>query len=193
MCGQRADPLRPSPQLFSALFITFLLIYKPPSRTRCGWYPVSEAKVFTGFTLLQDRAAEGGFAENLPLSLRASVFPAKVLSEANPEPFKLLKPDTIHTGSATAYKKKSKVMKSTEKNKKWNQKTSYLPLGIGEGLRAGLKIGAVALGFYLFGSGFVWGVLAFLFCYDILRGILSCLFSLVILAGFFAFLVTQIL
>lgn len=84
-------------------------------------------------------------------------------------------------------------MNSTEKNKKWNQKTSYLPLGIGGGLRAGLKIGAVALGFYLFGSGFVWGVLAFLFCYDILRGILSCLFSLVILAGFFAFLVTQIL
>ena len=69
MCGQRADPLRPSPQLFSALFITFLLIYKPPSRTRCGWYPVSEAKVFTGCTPLQDQAA-GRFCE------KSSSFPS---------------------------------------------------------------------------------------------------------------------
>ena len=81
-------------------------------------------------------------------------------------------------------------MKSTE-NKNRKPKTSNLPLSMGAGLRAGLKIGAVALGFYLFGSGFVWVVLAFLFCYD-LRGILSCLLSLVVLIGFFSFLFSQI-
>lgn len=82
-------------------------------------------------------------------------------------------------------------MKSTE-NMNRNQKTSDLPLGIGAGLRAGLKIGAVALGLYLFGSGFVWVVLAFLLCYDILRGIISCLVSLIVLIGFFTFLFSQI-
>mgnify|MGYP005768379747 FL=1 len=83
-------------------------------------------------------------------------------------------------------------MKSTE-NKNRNQKTSNLPLSIGAGVRAGLKIGAVVLGFYLFGSGFFWVVLAFLLCYNILRGILSCLVSLVVLIGFFSFLFSQIL
>ena len=133
----------------------------------------------------------GGFAKNLPLSLRASVFPAKILTWAKPFFFMLLKPDTIHTGSATAYKKKSKVMKSTEKRNR-NQKTSNLPLSIGASLRAGLKIVAVALGFHLFGSGFIWAVLALVFCYDILRGILSCLFSLGVLIGFFTFLFSLI-
>lgn len=82
-------------------------------------------------------------------------------------------------------------MKSTE-NKNRNQKTSNLPLSMGAGLRAGLKIGAVALGFYLFGSGFVWVVLAFLFCYDILRGLFFCLVSLIVLIGFFSFLFSLI-
>ncbi len=82
-------------------------------------------------------------------------------------------------------------MKSTE-NKNRKPKTSNLPLSIGTGLRAGLKIGAVALGFYLFGSGFVWVILAFPFCYNILRGIFSCLFSLIVLIGFFSFLFSQI-
>lgn len=82
-------------------------------------------------------------------------------------------------------------MKSTE-NKNRKPKTSNLPLSIGAGLRAGLEIGAVALGFYLFGSGFVWVILAFLFCYNILRGIFSCLFSLIVLIGFFSFLFSQI-
>ena len=69
-------------------------------------------------------------------------------------------------------------MKSTE-NKNRKPKTSNLPLSMGAG-------------FYLFGSGFVWVVLAFLFCYDLLRGILSCLLSLVVLIGFFSFLFSQI-
>ncbi len=82
-------------------------------------------------------------------------------------------------------------MKSTE-NKNRKPKTSNLPLSMGAGLRAGLKIGAVALGFHLFGSGFIWVVLGFTFCYDILRGIFSCLVSLVALTGFFYFLFTHI-
>ena len=82
-------------------------------------------------------------------------------------------------------------MKSTE-NKNRKPKTSNLPLSIGTGLRAGLKIGAVVLGFHLFGNGFIWVVLAVLFCYNILWGILSCLFSLVVLIGFFSFLFSQI-
>ena len=82
-------------------------------------------------------------------------------------------------------------MENTEKKNR-KPKTSNLPLSIGTGLRAGLKIGAVALGFHLFGSGFVWGVLAFLLCYDILRGILSCLVSLIVLIGFFALFFSQI-
>ena len=82
-------------------------------------------------------------------------------------------------------------MKSTE-NKNRKPKTSNLPLSMGAGLRAGLKIGAVALGFYLFRSGFVWVVLAFPFCNNILRGILSCLFSFVVLIGLFSFLLSRI-
>ena len=83
-------------------------------------------------------------------------------------------------------------MGSTEKN---NRKPKTLqpstPAWV-RGLRTGLKIGAVALGFYLFGSGFVWVVLAFLFCYDFLRGIFSCLVSLIVLIGFFSFLFSLI-
>lgn len=82
-------------------------------------------------------------------------------------------------------------MKSTE-NKNRKPKTSNLPLSIGTRVRTGLKIGAVALGFYLFGSGFIWVVLASLLCYNILRGILSCLVSLIVLIGFFSFLFSQI-
>ena len=79
-----------------------------------------------------------------------------------------------------------------KKKRNRNQKTSNLPLSIGASLRAGLKIVAVALGFHLFGSGFIWAVLALVFCYDILRGILSCLFSLGVLIGFFTFLFSLI-
>lgn len=82
-------------------------------------------------------------------------------------------------------------MKSTE-NKNRKPKISNLPLSIGAGVRAGVKIGAIALGFHLFGSGFIWVVLAFLSCYNTLRSIFSCLFSLIVLIGFFAFLFSQI-
>ena len=82
-------------------------------------------------------------------------------------------------------------MKSTTKNNR-NQKTSNLPLSIGSGVRAAAKVGVAILGFHLFGSGFLWVVLGFTFCYDILRGIFSCLVSLVALTGFFYFLFTHI-
>jgi hypothetical protein len=50
----------------------------------------------------------------------------------------------------------------------------------------------VALGFHVWGIDFIWVVLGFTFCYDILRGIFSCLVSLVALTGFFYFLFTHI-
>lgn len=76
-------------------------------------------------------------------------------------------------------------MRNEEKNK-WKQKSSNLPLGIK------VKVGAVALGFHVWGIDFIWVVLGFTFCYDILRGIFSCLVSLVALIGFFYFLFTHI-
>lgn len=82
-------------------------------------------------------------------------------------------------------------MKSTTKNNR-NQKTSNLPLSIGTGARAAAQLGAAVLGFHLFGSGFLWVVLALLFCSNFLRGIFSCLFSFVVLIGLFSFLLSLI-
>ena len=82
-------------------------------------------------------------------------------------------------------------MKSTTKNNR-NQKTSNLPLSIGSGVRAAAKVGAAILGFHLFGSGFLWVVLALLFCSNLLRGIFSCLLSFVVLISLFSFLLSLI-
>lgn len=82
-------------------------------------------------------------------------------------------------------------MKSTEKNNR-NQKTSNLPLSIGAVVRFGLKIGAISVGLYIFGRGFIWIVLALFFCSNLLRGILSCLLSFVVLISFFSFLLSLI-
>lgn len=82
-------------------------------------------------------------------------------------------------------------MRNEEKNK-WKQKSSNLPLGIKAKVGLAVKIGAVALGFHVWGIDFIWVVLGFTFCYDILRGIFSCLVSLVALIGFFYFLFTHI-
>ena len=79
-------------------------------------------------------------------------------------------------------------MRSIEKNNR-KRESSNLPFSIG--LVA--KIGAVALGFYLWGGAFVWVVLGFVFAYRVLRGIASCLVTLISLAGFFWFLFTHIL
>ena len=69
-------------------------------------------------------------------------------------------------------------MRSIEKNNR-KQESSNLPFSIG----LVVKIGAAALGFYLWGLGFIWVVLGFVFCYRILRSILSCMVSLVPLIG----------
>ena len=82
-------------------------------------------------------------------------------------------------------------MRNEEKNK-WKQKSSNLPLSIGTGARAAAKVGAAILGYHLFGSGFLWVVLALLFCSNLLRGIFSCLLSFVVLIGLFSFLFTLI-
>ena len=77
-------------------------------------------------------------------------------------------------------------MKSTTKNNR-NQKTSNLPHSIGSGARAAAQLGAAILGFHLFGNGFLWVVLALLFCSN-----LSCMFSFVVLIGLFSFLFSLI-
>ena len=82
-------------------------------------------------------------------------------------------------------------MRNNEKNK-WNQKSSTLPLSIKSSLRAWVKFGVAAFGFYVWGLDFIWVVLGFVFCYNILRSVLSCLVSLLALIGFFYFLFTHI-
>ena len=82
-------------------------------------------------------------------------------------------------------------MKSTTKNNR-NQKTSNLRQSIGSGARAAAQLGAAVLGFHLFGNGFLWVVLAVLFCSNLLRGIFSCLLSFVVLIALFSFLFTLI-
>lgn len=80
-------------------------------------------------------------------------------------------------------------MKSIGKNR--NQKPSNLPFSIGW-VEAGIKIGAVAFGFCIWGYDFFWVVLGLYFCWNILRGILSCLLSLIYLIGFIYFLINHI-
>lgn len=82
-------------------------------------------------------------------------------------------------------------MRSTEKNKR-KQKSSTLPLGIGSSWTAWLLLGVIAWGFYTWGEGFLWVVLGFVFCRNILLGILRGLVSIVALIGFLYFLITRI-
>ena len=82
-------------------------------------------------------------------------------------------------------------MRSTEKNKR-KQKSSTLPLGMELSWTAWLLLGAAAWGFHTWGEGFLWVVLGFVFCRNILLGILRGLVSLVALIGFFYFLITRI-
>lgn len=58
--------------------------------------------------------------------------------------------------------------------------------------RVGGKGRGGGFGLPVWGIDFIWVVLGFTFCYDILRGIFSCLVSLVALTGFFYFLFTHI-
>lgn len=78
-------------------------------------------------------------------------------------------------------------MRKAIKNINWKQ-GSNLPANI----KLGLKIVAVACGFYFFGTDFIWVVLGLTFSYRLLRGLASCLLSLISLIGFFWFLFTHI-
>lgn len=53
-------------------------------------------------------------------------------------------------------------MRNEEKNK-WKQKSSNLPLGIKAKVGLAVKVGAVALGFHVWGIDFIWVVLGFTF------------------------------
>lgn len=83
-------------------------------------------------------------------------------------------------------------MKSREKNSYWNEQPSALPSGIGS-VKTILQILFCVWGFCVWGTEFLWVVLGFVFCYDIIRGLFSCLISLVALVGFFYFLFTHII
>ena len=50
-------------------------------------------------------------------------------------------------------------MRNEEKNK-WKQKSSNLPLGIKAKVGLAVKVGAVALGFHVWGIDFIWVVWA---------------------------------
>lgn len=49
-------------------------------------------------------------------------------------------------------------MRNEEKNK-WKQKSSNLPLGIKAKVGLAVKVGAVTLGFHVWGIDFIWVVL----------------------------------
>jgi len=105
--------------------------------------------------------------KNLPLSLRASVFiPLKFVFGGFSRPFKY--PETLgqYTGSDTASKKKSEIMRSIVKNRKQG---SNLPISI----KLVVKIVAVVLGCSLWGTGFVWALVGLYLFLPVIRGILS--------------------
>ena len=82
----------------------------------------------------------------------------------------LLAPETrsLLTGSDTAYKKKSEIMRSIEKNRK-QRTTAYLPISI----KLVGKITLVALSFSLWGTGFIWALAGLYIFLPVIRGILS--------------------
>lgn len=102
---------------------------------------LSAAKVFPESTLLQDRADELVLRKIFLTPFGQSVFSAKILLRADSEPSEL--PKQIPSVPAPLrHIKKSKVMRSTEKNKR-KQKSSTLPLGIGPSRTTWLLLGAV--------------------------------------------------
>ncbi|MCM1296794.1 MAG: hypothetical protein NC311_14750, partial [Muribaculaceae bacterium] len=80
-------------------------------------YLLSAAKVFPESTLLQDQAARR-FCGKSSFARHAKRIFRKNLVASGFRTFRAPETDSIRTGSAKAYKKKSKVMRSTEKNKR---------------------------------------------------------------------------
>ncbi|MCS2676437.1 hypothetical protein NXV90_09985 [Bacteroides ovatus] len=66
------------------------------------WKSVVSSKGSYGAHAAARSVARGGLPQNLPLSLRASVFSDKILQQLSPTPFDATETDSIHTGSATA-------------------------------------------------------------------------------------------
>lgn len=76
-------------------------------------------------------------------------------------------------------------MRSTEKNRK-QRPTAYHPISI----KLVVKIILVALGFCVWGAGFIW-VLAGLYLFlPVIRGILSCLVVMVAVIAFIYMILT---
>ena len=104
--------------------------------------------------------------KNLPLSLRASVFiPQKFVFGGFSRPFTYPK-HKVSTPHRYGIKKKSEIMRSIEKNRKQG---SNLPISI----KLVVKIALVALGFSVWGTGFIWALAGLYFFLPVIRGILS--------------------
>jgi uncharacterized membrane protein len=77
-------------------------------------------------------------------------------------------------------------MRSTVKNRK--QRSTYLPTNI----KLVVKIALIALGFYIWGTGFIWVLLSLYLGWEVIKQLFSCLVSLVILIIILALLVSLI-
>lgn len=75
-------------------------------------------------------------------------------------------------------------MRSIEKNRK--QRSTYLPISI----KLVVKIALVALGFCVWGTGFIWVLVGLYFLLPLLRGILSCLVALIAIIALLFILLT---
>jgi len=75
-------------------------------------------------------------------------------------------------------------MRSIEKNRK--QRSTYLPISI----KLVLRFALVALGFCLWGTGFIWALAGFYLALPVLRGILSCVLALGVVIAFMYLMLT---
>lgn len=75
-------------------------------------------------------------------------------------------------------------MRSTEKNRK--QRSTYLPISI----KLVVKIALVALGFCVWGIGFIWALVGVYFFLPVIRGILTFFVGSVAIILFLFFLLT---
>ena len=82
------------------------------------------------------------------------------------------------------HKKKSEIMRSIEKNRK-QRPTAYLPISI----KLVVKIALVALGYCVWGTGFIWALVGLYLAYPFLRAIISMVvgFGVIIALLYFLF------
>ena len=77
-------------------------------------------------------------------------------------------------------------MRSTVKNRK--QRSTYLPTNI----KLVVKIALIALGFYVWRTGFIWVLLGLYLGWAVIKQLVSCLVSLLVLIIILALLVSLI-